>query len=96
MDAAHRALTDTNNRVSHALSTAPDILPYQDRIARLREQLDTVNEQLTQVINASENQLLAEIVRELNTQQRRLTVYLSQARLSIARIYDAESQGERP
>jgi len=55
--------------------------------------LDKGSIAIDRVIAESEQSLLNEIRNELNIQKRRLRVYLSQAKLSIARIYDANSQG---
>lgn len=87
------ALKGSHTRVTQILSEAPDISPYQQRINELRSRLDDGSAQLDKLIGQSEGELLNEIISELNIQKRRLRVYLSQARLSIARIYDASSQG---
>lgn len=87
------AFIGTHFRVTQIFSTASDIAPYKERINDLRSRLDEGSIELDQLIELSEQALLSEIVNELNIQKRRLRVYLSQARLSIARIYDASTQG---
>lgn len=87
------AFKETHRRVTEIFSSAPDIAPYQERISNLSARLDQGSIDLDRLIESSEEALLAEIKNELNTQKRRLRVYLGQARLSIARIYDANVQG---
>lgn len=92
MEAELETLKRTSDRVKLIFSNAPDIAPYQNQISGMQVRLDKGAERLEQLIAASEAQLLREITSELKTQKRRLRIYLSQARLSIARIYDERTQ----
>ncbi|GAB1258606.1 hypothetical protein NBRC116494_31080 [Aurantivibrio plasticivorans] len=69
-------------------SEAPDILPYRNRLADLNIRLDTQALRAIEAVEMAENTLRGAIADELNKQKRRLQHYLSQARLSVARLYD--------
>ena len=87
------SLKKTHDRVTQIFASAPDIAPYKHRINELRSRLDSGSIAIDQLIEAAEQSLVDEIRDELNGQKKRLRVYLSQAKLSIARIYDADHQG---
>ena len=87
------SLKKTHHRVTQIFASTPDIAPYKHRINELRSRLDSGSIAIDQLIEAAEQSLVDEIRDELNGQKKRLRVYLSEAKLSIARIYDADHQG---
>jgi len=88
-------LRQTDIRVQNIFAEAPDIYPYQQRIAALQVRLSENQAALNTLIGKSEQRILLRINEELSTQQRRLRAYLSQTRLAIARLYDTRSQSVR-
>lgn len=84
---------ESRQRLDQIIVDAPDITPYRMRLAvlqqRLAEQLLAINE----VLNQSEQQLLAVVRQQLQQQTARLQYYQGHARLAVARLYDNTHQG---
>lgn len=92
LDKAIADATTNLNRLNRAAVEAPDILPYRERMAQLNERLTIRSSEVSAAVNLAESKLRERVSRELANQRGRLQHYQSQARLSVARLYDTEMQ----
>jgi tetratricopeptide (TPR) repeat protein len=89
------ALEDANNnlnRLNRAVVEAPDIAPYRERMASLNQRLEYETGRVQSAVTLAENRLRGQVSEELANQRGRLQHYQSQARLSVARLYDSALQ----
>ncbi len=86
------ALRGQYQKLQKAIQDAPDIVPFQTRLAageaRLTTQLGALEEQIENVETDIRERLRA----QLTEQRQRLTYYQAEARLAIARLYDSAMQ----
>ena len=90
-----RALVDTRtnlDRLNRAVVEAPDIAPYRQRMASLNQRLNQESSRVDAAVTLAENRLRGQVNEELARQRGRLQHYQSQARLSVARLYDSALQ----
>ena len=92
LDRALDSATDNLNRLNRAVVEAPDITPYRDRMAALTQRLDKESGRVNDAVLLAENNLRDMVNQELAQQRGRLQHYQSQARLSVARLYDSALQ----
>ena len=88
LDTAIADATANLQRLNTAIVEAPDIAPYRARIAALTERLTTQKSKIDAATMLAEQSLRGSVLAELTEQKARLQHYLSQARLSVARLYD--------
>ncbi len=88
LDQALDDLATNQQRLQTAVVTAPDVVPYQRRIATLNQRLVQQRAAVDQTIALAERNLRRQLAERLQQQRQRLRHYLAQARLSIARLYD--------
>ena len=69
-------LTATETRVSQQIQAAPDLLPYQDRLASLSQRVQSQRHELEQVMSAVQSGLQGQLVAHMHSQQQRLRVIL--------------------
>lgn len=93
LDRAVAAATENENRLRAVIAAAPEIAPYRDRLAFLEQRLNTQRLALDNRLELAAQELRRLVVDELERQHHRLQHYQSQARLSLARLYDAASGG---
>ena len=90
-----RALVDARanlDRLNRAVVEAPDITPYRARMADLNARLDSESNRVQAAVALAESRLRGQVSEELARQRGRLQHYQSQARLSVARLYDSVLQ----
>ena len=88
LDAQIEKLTQTQKSLQKAISEAPEILPYQQRMSLLDQRLATEIVAIEQQLLVEEQALRAQVVKALDDQKIRVKNYLARARLSVARLYD--------
>lgn len=76
------------DNVQRLLREAPNVAIYQQRLAQATDMLRTQQVAVDTAVEQHQNKLRRQIVNVLRKQQGRLRVYLSQSRLSVARLYD--------
>jgi len=76
------------NKVNRILRDAPNITNYQGRISASRAKLDVQQRQIDAAVVRLQGELRRQVASVLLAQRERLTLYLSQSRLSVARLYD--------
>lgn len=83
------AETQTNlDRLNKVIVEAPDITPYRQNIYALSQRLAQQKASVDAVVKTTEDKLRGDVLVTLESQKNRLRHYLSQARLSVARLYD--------
>lgn len=92
LDAVIQEASDTETRVVSLMETAPDLDPYQRQIQEAQSRLSALLENIEEAISRNEIDLKLQVVRILNGQRGRLSNYLAQSRLSVARLYDKANQ----
>ena len=65
---------------------------FRNRLQALQQRLQTQQQQIQLAVDNSESEIRQLAIAELNQQKRRLTDYLSRARLAVARLYDEGSE----
>lgn len=93
LDKAIADATENLNRLNTVIVEAPDITPYRTRMAELDERLNYESSRVEAAVNRAESKLRERVSGELARQRGRLQHYQSQARLSVARLYDAAALG---
>ncbi len=93
LDKAIADATENLNRLNTVIVEAPDITPYRTRMAELDERLNYESSRVEAAVNRAESNLRERVSGELARQRGRLQHYQSQARLSVARLYDAAALG---
>jgi hypothetical protein len=81
-------------RLSTELVQAPDITPYDARLQDLSQRVAQQLKQTDASLNQAEKHLETRVKKSLEQRQIRLKNQLAQARLSIARLYDAALSGD--
>lgn len=84
----------TLQRIEVILNTAPDIDPFRQRIQTSKTGIITQVANLDSAIEQRQTDLEMQLIAILQTQRNRLSHYLAQSRLSVARIYDKGNNGE--
>lgn len=84
----------TLQRIDVILSSAPDIDPFRQRIQTSKVDIDAQVADLDVAIAHRQSDLEQQLIGILQTQRNRLSHYLAQSRLSVARIYDKGNNGE--
>lgn len=78
-----------NYRSIHAIvGDAPDLDPYRVKMSQAQERLARQIVATDRTVENTKNELRNQVVTVLHRQRERLTGYLAQSRLAIARIYD--------
>jgi tetratricopeptide (TPR) repeat protein len=96
---AHRALQDlseTSERIDLLTGANIDIAPMLARIAQLQSDTAAQLQQTDLLIGQRGSALRAQVDQHLNHQQQRLTAYLAQAHLAVARLYDTALRSQTP
>lgn len=84
----------TLQRIDVILNTAPDIDPFRQRLQTSKIDITVQVEELETAISRRQIDLEQQLIDILQTQRNRLSHYLAQSRLSVARIYDKGNNGE--
>lgn len=94
LDSRIENIEATLQRIDAILSTAPDIGPFHQRIQTSKADITAQIAELDAAITHRQTDLEQQLVAILQTQRNRLSHYLAQSRLSVARIYDKGNNGE--
>lgn len=91
-----KLLADTREQLQRleSLSANRYDAAYAQRLQALQQNLDTQQLNAQQQLLAAEQQIRSMATNDLRKQQQRLSYYLGQAKLAIARLYDAGSEGQ--
>ncbi len=89
------SLTDFD-RFNRVVEEEPDIAPYRRRIDAMQARLDIQLADINSAVEFAENELRGQVQNELASQKLRLQHYMSQARLSVARLYDEVAKDQQP
>ncbi|GAB1269667.1 hypothetical protein NBRC116493_29200 [Aurantivibrio infirmus] len=89
------SLTDFD-RFNRVVEEEPDIAPYRRRIDAMQARLDVQLADINSAVEFAENELRGQVQNELASQKLRLQHYMSQARLSVARLYDEVAKDQQP
>ncbi len=84
----------TRERVDTLMATSIDIQPKLVRLQQLGKDTKTQLAQADQLVDRQAEALQQQVDKQLAAQQKRLTNYLAQAHLAVARLYDAELRKE--
>lgn len=94
LDESIEQIENTYLRIINLLSSSSDTGAYQARIDKARAQLQAHVIQMDDEVASLQAQLTSQFAAVLLEQRKRLSHYLAQSRLSIARIYDKGNEGE--
>ncbi len=92
LDNSLQDVSDTQARVDKLMQAAPDLGPYRARLASANTSLEDLLAAIDALINRSEGDLKLLVMDLLQEQRSRLSNYLAQSRLSVARLYDKARQ----
>ncbi len=93
VDKQRERLQDIWNRVQTALAEAPDLDPMNQRLANMQARLDQQQAHLQATLNSVSEELTVQMLAELELQRQRVSFFLAESRLAIARIYDQHLTG---
>jgi hypothetical protein len=79
-------------RINALMLGAPDLDPYRLEVDEANAKLDAMLTRIEDAISNNEGELKAQVIAVLYEQRRRISNYLAQSRLSVARIYDLTKQ----
>lgn len=96
IDEALTQLDDTAERIEAITSTSLDIQPVMARIRALQKETQNQLVQTEQVIDVRAVELRDQVDRQLASHQQRLTAYLAQSHLAVARLYDKALRKQAP
>lgn len=85
-------LSDVKKRINALMLGAPDLDRYRGQVDTANTQLESMLAKIEEAISNNEGELKAQVIAVLYEQRRRLSNYLAQSRLSVARIYDLTNQ----
>lgn len=94
VDEQIQQIVDLQRRVSDIAGQGLDLQPYRQRIARANEQLISQTVEIDLAIEQAQDALRAQVMDILQEQDGRMSHYLAQARLSIARLLDLSADPE--
>lgn len=94
LDSRIENIEATLQRIDVVLNTAPDIDPFRQRIQTSSIDIAAQVAELDIAIEHRQADLEQQLIAILQTQRNRLSHYLAQSRLSVARIYDKGNNGE--
>jgi len=83
-------IQDTKARVQAITATSLDIQPRLARLQTLSSEIDTQLAAIDRMLKQQGVILRAQVDEQLRVHEKRLTNYLSQSHLAVARLYDAE------
>lgn len=83
-----KSLYDVYQRVLSLVNNANDLAPIAGRLTTMQSRVTGGQTQVDSAMAKLSDELKQDLITELNSQQIRLTYYLSEARLAIARLYD--------
>ncbi len=86
---------DSEKRVASLMQSAPDLDPYKSQISQAQSQVEDLLARIDLAIGSNETGLKLQVIDILASQRRRLSNYLAQSRLSVARLYDKENQAQQ-
>ena len=92
LDDVLKDVEQTNKRVDKLMVTAPDLAPYRGRMDTADASLAELIAAIDDAINRNELDLKQRVLAVLEEQRRRLSNYMAQSRLSVARLYDKALQ----
>jgi len=81
-------LQQSYERVQGLVNEAPDLAPMAGRLALMQGRVETEQAELDRTMASLSDSLKQTLLAELETQRQRVTFFLSEARLAIARLYD--------
>ena len=94
LDSAIEKIEATLQRIDIILNSAPDIGLFRQRLQASNIDITSQVTQLDTAITHRQMDLEQQLIDILQTQRNRLSHYLAQSRLSVARIYDKGNNGE--
>ena len=94
LDSRIQNIEATLQRIDVILNTAPDIAPFRQRLQTSKIDITAQVAELNTAISRRQVDLEQQLITILQTQRNRLSHYLAQSRLSVARIYDKGNNGE--
>ncbi|WNO08968.1 hypothetical protein [Teredinibacter sp. KSP-S5-2] len=94
LDETIRDVRKKHKDVEAILAEAEDLEPYKVTIQQLQSKIDHALVQVDMVLEKNKASIRYQIVEILNIQRGRLTHYLAQSRLAMARILDRATRGE--
>lgn len=95
VDEQLQSMRELQQRITHIVDQGLDLQPYRERIARANRQLISQSVDIDFAIERAQDVLREQVTRELQVQHGRMTHYLGQARLSIARLLDVSASDEQ-
>jgi hypothetical protein len=96
IDEALAQLDETSRRIDAITSTNLDIRPMMARIRQLQNETQDQLVEAERVIDIRAEALREQVDRQLAGHQKRLTAYLAQSHLAVARLYDKALRKQAP
>lgn len=96
IDQALAQLDETARRIEAITSTNLDIRPMMARIRQLQKETQNRLVEAERVIDIRAAELRGQVDRQLASHQKRLTAYLAQSHLAVARLYDKALRKQTP
>ena len=93
LEAMLQEYQENQHRLEQAVLNAPDVLPFESRIASSKKQIDEQLQSVVRLKSTVEKVLKRQLSESLVEQKSKLGVYRAEARLAQARLYDQQRQG---
>ena len=88
MNTAIENIKNSRRKIEAVTATGQDLQPMFERIQQQQTQVDAELKSLNLVVDERAEKLRTKVDAQLNAHEKRLTRYLSQSHLAIARLYD--------
>lgn len=88
MDAGLDQIKTTRATIEKVVATGQDLQPLMQRVQQQQVQVDTQLQEVNKVIDVRAEKLRTKIDAQLSAHEKRLSRYLAQSHLAVARLYD--------